>query len=214
MVKDHTNTMMHSEAVKLDKIEKAKEVGEKYVTKLTPTGPTKIGESFKKSGSMTNARKDCFEKLFHVTYSVAKRGQLYINFMDIIELEKLHNVKLFPGGSCKNESACHDFVSSCANLIFNEEVKEKLLKGNVISLLCQGSTVSMVIEKENIYVQFVEPSSMKMLLSYHCKIALFRMQAVYEAIQKAFAEVGLETCLDKIAYCFGWCYCKHWIKMV
>ena len=43
-VKDHTNTMMHSEAVKLDKIQKAKEVGEKYVTKLTPTGPTKIGE--------------------------------------------------------------------------------------------------------------------------------------------------------------------------
>ena len=134
--------------------------------------------------------------------------------MDIIELEKLHNVKLFPGGSCKNESACHEFVNSCPNLIFNEEVKEKLLKSNVISILCQGSTVSLVIEKEYIYVQFVEPSSMKMLLSYHCKIDLFRMQTVYEAIQKAFAEVGLETCLDKIVYCFGWCYCKHWIKMV
>ena len=41
-VKDHANTMMHSEAVKLDKTEKAKEVGEKYVTKLTSTGPTKL----------------------------------------------------------------------------------------------------------------------------------------------------------------------------
>ena len=147
MVKDHTNTMIHSEAVKLDKIEKAKEVGEKYVTKLTPAGPTKIGESFKKSGSMTDARKDCFEKLFHVAYSVAKRGQPYIDFMDKIELEKLHNVKLFPGGSCKNESACHDFVNSCANLIFNEEVKEKLLKSNFISILCDGSTDSSVIER-------------------------------------------------------------------
>ena len=48
-VKDHANTVMHSEAVKLNKIEKAKEVGEKYVTKLTPTGSTKIGESFKMS---------------------------------------------------------------------------------------------------------------------------------------------------------------------
>ena len=67
-VKDHANTMMHSEAVKLDKIEKAKEVGEKYVTKLTPTGPTKIGESFKKSGSITDAQKECFEKLFHVDH--------------------------------------------------------------------------------------------------------------------------------------------------
>ena len=118
-VKDHANTMMHSEAVKLDKIEKAKEVGEKYVTKLTPTGPTKIGENFRKSGSMTDAQKECFEKLFHIAYSAAKRGPRYTNFMDIIELEKLH-VKFFPGGSYKNESACHDFVNSCANLIFNE----------------------------------------------------------------------------------------------
>ena len=30
-VKDHTNTMMHSKAVKLYQIEKAKEVGEKYL---------------------------------------------------------------------------------------------------------------------------------------------------------------------------------------
>ena len=47
-VKDHVKTMMHFEAVKLDKIEEAKEVGEKYVTKRTHTGPTKIRESFKK----------------------------------------------------------------------------------------------------------------------------------------------------------------------
>ena len=104
VVKDHANTMIHSEAVKVDKIEKAKEVGEKYVTKLTPTGSTKIGETYKKLGSMTDAQKECFEKLFHVTYSVAKRGQPYTNFMDITELEKLHNVKFFPGGSHENES--------------------------------------------------------------------------------------------------------------
>ena len=33
-VKDYANTMMHSEAVKLDKFEKTKEVGENCVTKL------------------------------------------------------------------------------------------------------------------------------------------------------------------------------------
>ena len=146
-VKDHANTMMHSEAVKLDKIDKAKEVGEKYVTKLTPTGPAKIGESFKKSGSMTDAPKECFKKLFHVATSVAKRGRPYTDFMDINELEKLHNVKFFPGGSYENESACRDFVNSSASLIFNEEVKEKLLKSNFISILCDGSTDSSVIER-------------------------------------------------------------------
>ena len=54
---------------------------------------------------MTDAQKECFEKLFHVAYSVAKRGRPYTDFMDIIELEKLHNVKFFPGGSYENESA-------------------------------------------------------------------------------------------------------------
>ena len=94
-VKDPTNTMMRSEEIKFDKIERAKEIDEKYVTKLTPAGPTKIGESFKKLGSMNDAQKECFEKLFHVFYSVAKRGRPYTNFMDIIELEKFHNVKFF-----------------------------------------------------------------------------------------------------------------------
>ena len=200
-VKDHANTMMHFEAVKLDKIQKAKEVGEKYVTKRTPTGSTKTGESFKKSGSMTDAQKECFEKLFHVAYSVAKRGRPYTDFTDIIELEKLHNVKFFPG-SYENESVRRDFLNSCANLIFNEEVKEKLLKTNFINILCDGSTDSSVIEKKCIYVQFVEPSSMKI------NVALLSLQdlpsqdasGIYEAIKKAFTEVGLETCLDNIVF--------------
>ena len=66
---------------------------------------------------MTDAQKECFEKLLHIAYSAAKRGPRYTNFMDIIELEKLHNVKLFPGGSYKNESACRNFVNSCESYI-------------------------------------------------------------------------------------------------
>ena len=151
---------------------------------------------------MTDAQKECFEKLFHVAYSVAKRGQPYTDFMDIIELEKLHNIKFFPGGSYGNESACRDFVNSCANLIFNEEVKEKLLKSNFISILCDGSTDSSVIEKECIYVQFVEPSSMKINVAFLSLQDLPSQDAsgIYEAIKKAFTEVGLETCLDKIVF--------------
>ena len=97
---------------------------------------------------MTYAQKDCFEKLLHVAYSVAKRGLSYTNFMDIIELEELHNVKFFPGGSYENESVCRDFVNSCTNLIFNEEVKENLFKSNFIRILCNGSMDSSIIEKE------------------------------------------------------------------
>ena len=96
---------------------------------------------------MTDAQKECFEKLFHVAYSVGKRRRPYTDLMDIIELANFHNVKFFPGGSYENESACRDFVNTCASLIFNEEVKEKLLKSNFIGILCGGFTDSSVIEK-------------------------------------------------------------------
>ena len=122
--------------------------------------------------------------------------------MDIIELENFHNVKFFPGGSYENESACRDFVNSSASLIFNEEVKEKLLKSNFISILCDGSKDSSVIEKECIYIQFVEPSSMKINVAFLSLQDLPSQDAsgIYEAIKKAFTEVGLENCLDKIVF--------------
>ena len=39
-----------------------------------------------------------------------------------------------------------------------------------------------------------------MLLSYHCKIPSQDASSIHEAIKKAFTEVGLETCLDKIVF--------------
>ena len=94
-------------------------------------------------------------------------------------------------------------------------MKEKLLKSNFISILCNGSKDSSVIEKECIYVQFVEPSSMKINVAFLSLQDLPSQDAsgIYEAIKKAFTEVGLETCLDKLFFfSFGRCYCKHWIK--
>ena len=44
VVKDHANTMMHSEAVKLDRIEKAKEVGEKMSPNLLLLALLKLGK--------------------------------------------------------------------------------------------------------------------------------------------------------------------------
>ena len=81
-------------------------------------------------------------------------------------------------------------------------MKEKLLKSNFISTLCAGSTDSSVIEKESIYVQFVEPSSMKINVAFLSLQDLPSQDAssIYEAIKKAFTEVGLETCLDKIVF--------------
>ena len=81
-------------------------------------------------------------------------------------------------------------------------MKEKLLKSNFISILCDGSTDLSVIEKECVYVQFVEPSSMKINVTFLSLQDLSSQDAssIYEAIKKAFTEVELETCLDKIIF--------------
>ena len=63
-VKNHANTMMHSEAVKLDKIEKAKEVGEKYVTKLTPTGPIKLENVLRNRDQWLMPKKNVLKSCF------------------------------------------------------------------------------------------------------------------------------------------------------
>ena len=81
-------------------------------------------------------------------------------------------------------------------------MKKKLLKSNFISILCNGSKDLLVIEKECIYVQFVEPSSMAINVALLSLRDLPSQDAsdIYEAIKKAFPEVGLETCLDKIVF--------------
>ena len=56
--------------------------------------------------------------------------------------------------------------------------------------------------KNSIYVQFVEPSSIKIDVAFLSLQDLPSQDesGIYEAIKKAFTEVGLETCLDKIVF--------------
>ena len=60
----------------------------------------------------------------------------------------------------------------------------------------------VVIEKEYIYVQFVEFFFMKINVAFLSLQDLPSQDAsgIYEAIEKAFTEVGLGTCSDKIVF--------------
>ena len=131
-VSEHFSSDMHREAMELAEKEKSKQVGEKYVKKLTPPGPTKIGESFKRSGKMTSQQKEYFERLFHVAYFIAKKGRPYTDYVEIIELEKLHKVKFFESSSYENETACRNFINYISDSLFDETVKSKLFKSSYI----------------------------------------------------------------------------------
>ena len=92
-VKSHITNDMHTKALLLHGKEKAEKAGERFVTNLTPSGSTLIGESLKKAGQLREEDRSYLEKLFQVSYYIAIKGRPYNNFEDLVKLEKLHEVK-------------------------------------------------------------------------------------------------------------------------
>ena len=113
-------------------------------SKMTQTGKTLIGESLKNAGKLNNLDRAYLEKLFHV---IAKKDRPYTDFQDHIELEKLHGVNFSTTGSYENETACRNFINFSSKCIFDKSLKEKLLRVNFVSVLCDGSTDTAVVEK-------------------------------------------------------------------
>jgi hypothetical protein len=81
-------------------------------------------------------------------------------------------------------------------------VKKKLVKSNFISILCDGSTDAAVVEKECIYVLFVDSETFRPNISFFSLRNVPSQDAVgvYSAIKKAFSDEGLEFLLEKVVF--------------
>ena len=160
------------------------------------------GESIRNRGKLTEKQQESLEKLFHIAYHVALRGRPYTDFVHELEIQKLHKVEFFKTKSYENESACRDFINFCSTSIFEETVRKKLVNSNFISILCDGSTDSSVVEKECIYVLFVDPETFQPNISFFSLRNVPSQDAVgvFSVIKKAFSENGLEFLLEKIVF--------------
>ena len=88
------------------------------------------------------------------------------DFTDIIELEKLHGVTFFSNSAYKNDKGCKVFNHFAAKALFEKEVKDKIKKANFITVLADGATDAALIEKEVVYVLFVDPDEFKPSLEF------------------------------------------------
>ena len=122
---------------------------------MTSTANTPIGKCLRNMGKLSEDRQESLEKLSQVAYHIALRGCPYTDFVNELEAQTFQKVVFFKSGSYENESACREFIIFCSKSIFNQTVKETLQKINFISILCDGSINSAVIEKECIYVYFL-----------------------------------------------------------
>lgn len=56
--------------------------------------------------------------------------------------------------------------SLVSSAIFDESIKSKIIQNTFIAVLCDRSTDSAVVEKESIYVLFVDPDTFQPTMSF------------------------------------------------
>ena len=182
---------------------------EKEIAKNTgkPYGPrdgSALQRSFDKMNNITYTltQKCGLQKLFETAYLIAWKGRPYTDFKDLIELQNLHGVDFLPNNTYVNETACRDFVNFSSDAIFKMDLQDKLKSTNFVSILCDGSTDSAIVEKECIYVLYVDPESFQPTLSFLSLKSLTSQDAegLFQAIKNALEEKGLSELWEKLVF--------------
>ena len=141
-------------------------------------------------------------KLHTIAHYSAVKGRPYLDFKDLIELEKLHGVK-FQSGAYENESVGRDFIENISELLFQRDLYEKLLRVNFIVIFCDGTTDTSITEQEVIYIFFIDPDTMKPTLSFFECLRLEDSQdanGIFDAIKAAFEKHNLSSLLEKLIF--------------
>ena len=86
--------------------------------------------------------------------------------------------------------------------MFEEDVKSKLKNANFISVFCDGSTDSAVIEKECIYILFVEPFEFEPTFFFIAlkDVPSQDVDGIKSAIMKPFDDIGMPELKNRMVY--------------
>lgn len=200
-VSDHFTSFVHKKAEEFEREEKAKETGERYEVNMKVPANAAIRNSIDKMGKLTPDQKESLRKLFRIAYLQAFMARPYLDFATIIGLQKMNGVMFFKTNSYENETACRTFVSYCAKTFLNVDV-EKIKRSNFVTVMSDGSTDSSVIEKECIYLLYVDPDNFKPTYVLLGLIDVESQDAVglVNAIKKAFEKVGLGDKMSSLVY--------------
>ena len=202
-LKEHAVSFYHKTAIDEAKHEEAIAAGKslppKHVVQEIPDDGA-IESGFQKMGSK---ERSGLKKLVEIAHFIALKGRPFADFVDHIELEKLHEVKLITN-AYGNETACRDFINSIASYLFEEDLRKKLNRVNFVAILIDGTTDRAVKEQEVLYVMFVDPDTHKPTLAFFEVLEMddFNQTAVgmMEAIKSSFERNKLSNLLDKLIY--------------
>ena len=191
---EHNISAMHSDANDHENRETLGDQFQKHVVhKIPDDNPLK--QCFAR---MSENERHTLVQSFEVAYYIAKKGRPYSDFPELIELEKMHGVKFL--SSYGHRNACKQFIHFISETIFNENVKNKLL--NFVTVLCDGSTDSSLVEKELIHAIFDDPETFAPTCSFFALKEPISKDAagIKQAIEESFQEKGLSDILKKTVF--------------
>ena len=119
----------------------------------------------------------------------------------MVELAELNGIK-FNVAADKNCTQCTEFVNLISKTLFEEDVKSKLKRANFITVFCDGSTDSAVIEKECIYILFVEPFEFEPTFFFIAlkDVPSQDVDGIKSAIMKPFDDIGMPELKNRMVY--------------
>ena len=189
-MKDHASSECHERAVREEENKKEETEGRtlerQLITQTIPPGSA-IREVFKK---MSLNEQFALRKF---AYLIALKGHAFTDFKDLIELEKIHEVK-FQAGLYEN-----DFIFAIAEYFYNKQILQKLKSVNFIAILCAGSTDKGIVEQEVLYLIFTDPET---LTFFEVIVPQDSQEApnLKQSIIDAFSKHSLEHLVEKIMF--------------
>ena len=194
---------MHTRALRLEEEEQARAENRKIRVTVPPSSENSpITAAVSNMGRLGKEERSSILRLFDIAYLIAFKGCPYSDFTDIIELEKLHGVTFFSNSVYENDMGCKIFIHFAAKALFEKEVKDKIKRANFITVLADGATDAALIEKEVVYVLFVDPDEFKPALEFLSlkSVASQDAQGITSAIVDAFQDCDISEKLKRIVF--------------
>ena len=180
---------MRLTAVEKEEQDQVKKLGDNYKqkTKINVPSDALIRRIIENMSSIGEDEQDTLKRLIEVSYYLAVNGCPYMDFHGLVELEKMYGLKFLKGKS-----------SEC---LFQEDL-EKMKQVSFISILSDESTDAAIVEKECIYILFVDPDEFRpKLLSFTLKEPISQdPDGLYDAIKRAFSDKNADTLRKNVVF--------------
>ena len=206
-VSEHAKSKMHTRALRLEEEEQARADQIKIKIKIRVTVPpssenSPITAAVSNMGRLGKEERSSILRLFDIAYLIAFKGRPHSDFTDIIELEKLHGVRFFSNSVYEKDMGCKIFIHFAAKALFEKEVKDKIKTANFITVLADGAADAALIEKEVVYILFVDPDEFKPSLEFLSlkSVASQDAQGITSAIVDAFQDCDISEKLKRIVF--------------